>query len=67
MDMLLKLISAMVIVCLLGTMLYATKALKARKSGNPEDKKKNLTLAGCCFAAYCVCNIVRWIVESKVV
>ena len=67
MDTVLKLISAVVIICLLGTMLYATKALKAGKSNNAEEKKKNLTLAGCCLAAYFVFNVIRWIVENKVV
>ena len=67
MDLAVKLIQAMVIICLLGVMLYASKALKARKTGNAEEKKKNITIAGCCLTAYCVFNLVLWIVENKAV
>ena len=67
MDILVKILQAMVIICLLGVLLYGTRALKAGKSNNKEEKKRNITIASCCLAAYCVCNLVLWFVENKLV
>ena len=67
MDILVKILQAVVIICLLGVLLYGTRALKAGKSDNKEDKKRNITIASCCLAAYCVFNLVLWFVENKMV
>ena len=47
MDILAKILQAMVIICLLGVLLYGTRALKAGKSDNKEEKKRNITIASC--------------------
>ena len=67
MDILLKIIQALVILCLLGVLFYGTKAVKSGKSDNKEEKKRNITIASCCLAAYCVFNLVLWFVENKMV
>ena len=65
MDILVKILEAMVIICLLGVLLYGTRAFKAGKSDRMEEKKKNITIASCCLAAYLLFNVLRWIVENK--
>ena len=67
MEMLATVISGLVIVCLLGAMLYATKAIKAQRSNKPEERRKNLTMAGVLFAGYLFMNMVRLFVENQLI
>lgn len=67
METIVTLISGLVITCLLGVMLYATKAIKARRKGNDEEKRKNLTMAGIFFVCYLAANLIRLMVEGKLV
>ena len=65
METIVTLLSGLVIICLLGAMLYATKAIKARRNGNQEEKRKNLTMAGIFFVCYLAANLIRLMVEGK--
>ena len=67
METVITLLSGLVIISLLGAMLYATKAIKARRKGNHEEKQKNLTMAGIFFVCYLVINLVRLMAEGKLV
>ena len=67
METIVTLISGLVIICLLGVLLYATKAIKARRKGNDEEKRKNLTMAGIFFVCYLAANLIRLMVEGKLV
>lgn len=67
METIVTLLSGLVIICLLGAMLYATKAIKARRKGNHEEKQKNLTMAGIFFVCYLAVNFIRLMVEGKFV
>lgn len=52
-------VSVLVIICMLGAMIYATKALKAGKGQKEEEKKGNLKMAGLFFVAYALLNLLR--------
>ena len=52
-------VSVLVIIVMLGAMIYATKALKARKGQKEEEKKSNLKTAGLFFMAYVLLNLLR--------
>ena len=65
METIVTLLSGLVIICLLGVLLYATKAIKARRNGNQEEKQKNLTMAGIFFVCYLAVNVIRLAVEGK--
>ena len=67
METIVTLLSGLVIICLLGAMLYATKAIKARRKGHDEEKRKNLTMAGIFFVCYLAVNLLRLMVEGKLV
>ena len=67
METIVTLLSGLVIICLLGVLLYATKAIKARRKGNDEEKRKNLTMAGIFFVCYLAANLIRLMVEGKLV
>lgn len=65
MGIVLDILSVLVIVCMLGAMLYATKALRARKAQKDDEKKQNLVRAGIFFAAYGVLNVLRLLLEGQ--
>lgn len=64
MSIILDILSVLVIICMLGTMLFATKALRARKAQKDEEKKQDLVRAGIFFAAYGLLNILRLMMEN---
>ena len=64
MEMLITVISGLVIVCLLGAMLYATKAIKSQRANQPRERQKHLTMTGILFAAYLILNMVRMYLEK---
>ena len=59
METIVTIISGLVIICLLGTMLYATKAIKAQRAKNMEERQRNLTRAGIFFVGYLLLNVIR--------
>lgn len=65
METIVTLLSGLVIICLLGALLYATKAIKARRNGNDEEKRKHLTVAGMFFMGYLAANLIRMMAEGK--
>ena len=65
METIVTLLGGLVIICLLGAMLFATKAIKAQRTGKLEDKKKNLTMAGIFFLCYLAANAIRMMAESN--
>jgi len=71
MGILLDVLSVLVIICMIGAMIYVTKALKTRKeskaSQDDSTKKQNLRMAGIFFTAYCLLNILRLYLESSLV
>jgi membrane-anchored protein YejM (alkaline phosphatase superfamily) len=67
METIVTLLSGLVIICLLGAMLYATKAIKARRKGNDEEKQKNLKMAGVFFFGYLAVNMIRLWAESNLI
>lgn len=67
METIVTLLSGLVIICLLGAMLYATKVIKARRKGNDEEKQKNLKMARVFFFGYLVVNMIRLWAESNLI
>ena len=65
MKILFDIVSVMVIICLLGAMLYASKALKAQKQHRDEEKKAHLKMIGLFAAGYVLMNVVRLFLESR--
>ena len=65
MSIVVDILSVLVIICMLGAMLSATKALKARKNQKDEEKKQNLIKAGIFFAAYGLLNVLRLLLERQ--
>lgn len=65
MSIVLDVLSVLVIICMIGAMLYATKALKAGKNLKHEEKKQNLIMAGVFFAGYGLLNMIRLLVEAN--
>ena len=59
MNTLVDIVSVLVILCLLGAMLFGTRALKARKTGQNEEKKKNLKYTILFLAGYALLHILR--------
>ena len=63
MEMILTVVSGLVIICLLGAMLYATKVIKEK-----DDKKargSHLKIMGLLLMAYAALNVLRMFLESK--
>ena len=58
-------VSVLVIICLLGAMLYASKALKAQKQHHHEQKKAHWRNTGLFVAGYLMLNVLRMFLESK--
>lgn len=67
MGIVLDILSVLVIICMLGAMLFATKALRARKAQKDDEKKQDLVRAGIFFAAYGVLNVLRLLLEGQLV
>ena len=71
MTIILDVLSVLVIICMIGAMLYVTKALKVRKenkaSKDDSAKKQNLRTAGIFFCAYLLLNLLRLYLESNLV
>ena len=65
MDTIVAIISVLVIICLMGTMLYVTRAIKAQRSNKQEEKRKNMTKAAIFVAFYLVLNVIRLIAINK--
>ena len=65
METIITIISGLVIICLLGTMLHATRAMKAQRAKNMEERQRNLTRAGIFFAAYLLLNVIRLIAANN--
>lgn len=65
MSIILDVLSVLVIICMIGAMLYATKALRARKAKQDGEKKQNLIMAGVFFAGYGLLNVIRLLVEAN--
>ena len=69
MDILLNVLSVLVIICLIGALLYFTKAMKAekeKKAGKThEEKNQNLRMAGIFCAAYLLLNLLRLYLENN--
>ena len=63
MDILVYLLDGLVIVALISTMLFVTKAIKAKDEA--PLKKKNLSMAGIAFFAYLVLNALRLYAEGQ--
>ena len=57
-------VSVLVILCLLGAMLYVTKAIKAGRKQQTDEKKAFLRNAGFFGAGYLALNILRMFLES---
>lgn len=64
MELLLQILSVVVIICLIGAMLYATRAIKNKNDENL--KKDHLRKAGLCFIAYAVLNVLRLLLEGNI-
>ena len=69
MGIVIDILSALIIICMIGAMLYVTKALKIRKenkaSKDDAAKKQNLRMAGVFFFAYLLLNVLRLYLESN--
>ncbi len=65
MSILIDILSVLVIICMIGAMVFATKALRARKNQKDEEKKQNLKMAGIFFAGYGLLNVIRLMVEAN--
>ena len=65
MSIIIDILSVLVIICMIGAMLFVTKALRARKVQKDEEKKDNLKMAGIFFAAYGLLNVLRLFLEGK--
>ena len=65
MDFAIKVLSVLVLVFLMGAMLFATRAFKAAKAKNDQEKRENLRTAGICVAIYTVLNILRLYLEGS--
>ena len=66
MKIVVDVVSVLTIICMLGAMIYATKALKARKGKKEEEKKGNLIKAGIFCAGYVLLNVLRMYLMGKV-
>lgn len=66
MGIVLDVLSVLVIICLLGALMYATKALKAGKTDKVNEKKQNIKMAGLFLAGYALLNVVRLLVENYI-
>ena len=64
MSVIVDVLSVLVVICMLGAMLFATKALRARKAQSEEEKKQNLVMAGYFFAGYALMNVLRLLAEG---
>jgi hypothetical protein len=58
-------VSILVIICLLGAMLYVSKAIKAGRKQKTDEKKAFLRTASFFGAGYIALNILRLFLESK--
>lgn len=71
MSIVVDILSVLVIICMIGAMLYVTKALKVRKenkaSKDDSVNKQHLTKAGIFFCAYLLLNMLRMYLESTLV
>ena len=65
MKIVFDIISVLVILCLLGAMLYISKAIKAGRKQQSSEKKDFLKTAGFFGAGYLVLNILRMFLESQ--
>ena len=65
MKVVIDFVSVLVIVCLIGAMGFATRALKRGKDGKPEEKKENMKKAGTFFIGYGLLNILRLVLERN--
>ena len=65
MSIFIDVLSVLVIICMIGAMLYATKALKARKADKADEKKQNLKMAGIFFVGYGLLNVLRLLLEGS--
>ena len=63
MDILTYLLSGLVLIALIATMLFVTKAIKAKN--DPQEKRSNLIKAGTAFFVYLTLNLARLYVEGK--
>lgn len=63
MDILVYLLDGLVIIALIATMLFVTKAMKAKNEATL--KKENLSKAGIAFIAYLVLNAIRLYAEGQ--
>ncbi len=65
MGFLFDIVSVLVIICMLGAMLYVTKAIKAGRKQMVTEKKTFLKVAGYFGAGYLALNVLRMFLESK--
>ena len=63
-QLIMNIISVAVLVCLLCTLMFATKAFKAKK--DTQERKQHSTRAWLFFAGYIVLNAVRIMLENGV-
>ena len=65
MTLFINILSALVLACLIGVMLYVTKALRARKAGDEKETKGNLRTASFFVVGYLCLNLLRLLLEGK--
>ena len=64
MGIVVDILSVLVIICMIGAMVFATKALRARKGQKDDEKKQNLKMAGIFFLGYALLNVLRLLAEN---
>ena len=65
MGIVIDIVSVLTIICLLGAMLYATKAFKAKE--DKQYKKQSVQKAGIFFLGYCLLNVLRLMMENNLI
>ncbi len=62
MDIIIRILSIVVIVLLVGTLIYLTRMIKAK--GNKAEKDRYAKITGAFFLAYLTANLLRLYLEQ---